>query len=187
MDSFVRRALSEDKGVHSFKTLITIRNIIENDIARRPLRGRLTTSRQGAIRFRTRSRPWPSSRGGGRGRFSPKPPRAGTKKAAQVAAPLAPALARASACDPFSLAERVDASLDLRFLELDVFADTRVIFPHRHFFGHRAGIFSSQRKSPYSASAHQLDLDGRRLGHGPVPRNIDASATGATHAAGPGP
>lgn len=37
-DSFVRRALSEDKGVHSFKTLITIRNIIENDIARRPLR-----------------------------------------------------------------------------------------------------------------------------------------------------
>lgn len=37
-DSFVRRALGEDKGVHSFKTLITIRNIIENDIARRPLR-----------------------------------------------------------------------------------------------------------------------------------------------------
>lgn len=38
-DSFVRRALGEDKGVHSFKTLITIRNIIENDVARRPLRG----------------------------------------------------------------------------------------------------------------------------------------------------
>jgi Lrp/AsnC family transcriptional regulator, leucine-responsive regulatory protein len=37
-DRFVRRALSEDKGVHSFKTLITIRNIIENDVARRPLR-----------------------------------------------------------------------------------------------------------------------------------------------------
>ena len=37
-DAFTRRALSEDKGVHSFKTLITIRNIIENDIARRPLR-----------------------------------------------------------------------------------------------------------------------------------------------------
>jgi DNA-binding Lrp family transcriptional regulator len=39
-DSFVRRALGEDKGVHSFKTLITIRSIIENDIARRPLRDR---------------------------------------------------------------------------------------------------------------------------------------------------
>lgn len=37
-DIFTRRALSEDKGVHSFKTMITIRNIIENDIARRPLR-----------------------------------------------------------------------------------------------------------------------------------------------------
>lgn len=39
-DVFTRRALGEDKGVHSFKTLITIRNIIENDIARRPLRDR---------------------------------------------------------------------------------------------------------------------------------------------------
>lgn len=37
-DGFTRRALGEDKGVHSFKTLISIRNIIENDIARRPLR-----------------------------------------------------------------------------------------------------------------------------------------------------
>lgn len=37
-DVFTRRALGEDKGVHSFKTLITIRNIIENDVARRPLR-----------------------------------------------------------------------------------------------------------------------------------------------------
>lgn len=39
-DVFTRRALGEDKGIHSFKTLITIRNIIENDIARRPLRDR---------------------------------------------------------------------------------------------------------------------------------------------------
>ncbi|MCA0208813.1 MAG: Lrp/AsnC family transcriptional regulator [Proteobacteria bacterium] len=39
-DVFTRRALGEDKGVHSFKTLITIRNIIENDVARRPLRDR---------------------------------------------------------------------------------------------------------------------------------------------------
>ena len=39
-DVFTRRALGEDKGVHSFKTLITIRNIIENDVARRPLRNR---------------------------------------------------------------------------------------------------------------------------------------------------
>jgi len=37
-DAFTRRALGEDKGIHSFTTLITIRNIIENDIARRPLR-----------------------------------------------------------------------------------------------------------------------------------------------------
>jgi len=39
-DAFTRRALGEDKGVHSFKTLITIRHIIENDVARRPLRDR---------------------------------------------------------------------------------------------------------------------------------------------------
>lgn len=38
-DRFVRSALNEDKGVHSFKTLITIRSIVENDVARRPLRG----------------------------------------------------------------------------------------------------------------------------------------------------
>lgn len=37
-DVFTRRALGEDKGVHSFTTLITIRHIIENDVARRPLR-----------------------------------------------------------------------------------------------------------------------------------------------------
>ena len=37
-DVFTRRALGEDKGVHSFKTLITILHIIENDVARRPLR-----------------------------------------------------------------------------------------------------------------------------------------------------
>lgn len=37
-DAFTRRALGEDKGVHSFTTLIAIRNIIENDVARRPLR-----------------------------------------------------------------------------------------------------------------------------------------------------
>ncbi|WP_033074324.1 Lrp/AsnC family transcriptional regulator [Sphingopyxis sp. MWB1] len=37
-DAFTRRALSEDKGVHSFTTLITIRTVIENDAARRPLR-----------------------------------------------------------------------------------------------------------------------------------------------------
>ncbi len=39
-DAFTRRALGEDKGVHSFTTLIAIRNIIENDVARRPLRDR---------------------------------------------------------------------------------------------------------------------------------------------------
>ena len=39
-DRFTRRALSEDKGVHSFTTMIAIRNIIENDVARRPLRDR---------------------------------------------------------------------------------------------------------------------------------------------------
>ncbi|MBR2173034.1 Lrp/AsnC family transcriptional regulator [Sphingopyxis sp.] len=37
-DAFTRRALGEDKGVHSFKTMIAIRHIIENDVARRPLR-----------------------------------------------------------------------------------------------------------------------------------------------------
>jgi hypothetical protein len=37
-DAFTRRALGEDKGIHSFTTMISIRNIIENDVARRPLR-----------------------------------------------------------------------------------------------------------------------------------------------------
>jgi Lrp/AsnC family transcriptional regulator, leucine-responsive regulatory protein len=39
-DAFTRRALGEDKGVHSFTTLIAIRNIVENEVARRPLRDR---------------------------------------------------------------------------------------------------------------------------------------------------
>jgi DNA-binding Lrp family transcriptional regulator len=39
-DAFNRRALTEDKGVRSFKTLITIRTIIEDDLSRRPLLGR---------------------------------------------------------------------------------------------------------------------------------------------------
>jgi DNA-binding Lrp family transcriptional regulator len=36
-DRFTRRALSEDQGVYAFKTLITIRAIIEDDASRRPL------------------------------------------------------------------------------------------------------------------------------------------------------
>lgn len=36
-DAFTRRALGEDNGVHSFKTLITIRTIIESDVSRLPL------------------------------------------------------------------------------------------------------------------------------------------------------
>ena len=36
-DRFTRRALGEDQGVFAFKTLITIRSIIENEAARRPL------------------------------------------------------------------------------------------------------------------------------------------------------
>jgi DNA-binding Lrp family transcriptional regulator len=36
-DRFTRRALGEDRGVHAFKTLITIRTIVEDDASRRPL------------------------------------------------------------------------------------------------------------------------------------------------------
>jgi DNA-binding Lrp family transcriptional regulator len=36
-DRFTRRALSEDQGVYAFKTLITIRTIVEDDASRRPL------------------------------------------------------------------------------------------------------------------------------------------------------
>lgn len=36
-DRFTRRVLDEDSNVHSFKTLITIRSIIENELSRRPL------------------------------------------------------------------------------------------------------------------------------------------------------
>src|SRR3546814_770845 len=37
-DLFTRRALGEDKGVHSFTTLIALRTIVEDDASRRPLR-----------------------------------------------------------------------------------------------------------------------------------------------------
>ena len=37
-EAFTRRALGEDKGVHSFTTLIAIRTIVEDDASRRPLR-----------------------------------------------------------------------------------------------------------------------------------------------------
>lgn len=36
-DDFIRRALVEDNGVHSFKSLITISTLIDDDPARRPL------------------------------------------------------------------------------------------------------------------------------------------------------
>ena len=36
-DRFTRRALGEDQGVYAFKTLITIRTIVEDDGWRRPL------------------------------------------------------------------------------------------------------------------------------------------------------
>jgi len=36
-DRFTRRALSEEQGVYAFKTLITIRTIVEDDASRRPL------------------------------------------------------------------------------------------------------------------------------------------------------
>ena len=36
-DHFTTRALGEERGVHSFKTLITIRTIVEDDASRRPL------------------------------------------------------------------------------------------------------------------------------------------------------
>jgi DNA-binding Lrp family transcriptional regulator len=36
-DRFTRRALGEDQGVYAFKTLITIRSIVEDDGWRRPL------------------------------------------------------------------------------------------------------------------------------------------------------
>lgn len=36
-DTFTRRALGEDQGVLTFKTLITIRTVVEDDLSRRPL------------------------------------------------------------------------------------------------------------------------------------------------------
>jgi DNA-binding Lrp family transcriptional regulator len=36
-DAFTRRALTEERGVRSFKTLITIRTVVEDDLSRRPL------------------------------------------------------------------------------------------------------------------------------------------------------
>lgn len=36
-DRFTRRALSEDQGVYAFKTLITIRAIVDDDGSRRPI------------------------------------------------------------------------------------------------------------------------------------------------------
>lgn len=37
-DAFTRRALTDEIGIHSFKTLITIRTVIDDEISRRPLR-----------------------------------------------------------------------------------------------------------------------------------------------------
>lgn len=36
-DAFIRRALDEDAGVLAFKTLITIRTVVEDDLSTRPL------------------------------------------------------------------------------------------------------------------------------------------------------
>src|SRR3546814_11584547 len=44
-DVFTRRVLGEDKGVHSFTTLITIRTIVADDPPRRPPRERSGAAR----------------------------------------------------------------------------------------------------------------------------------------------
>src|SRR3546814_17623874 len=75
------------------------------------------------------------------------------------------------------------ASLDLGFLELDMLARARVVFAHRHLLGQCARVLLGDIEKARVGGAHQLDLDGRRLGHGPVPRKIGIYAGRPTEAA----
>src|SRR3546814_7073634 len=68
-------------------------------------------------------------------------------------------------------------------------ARARVVFAHRHLLGQCARVLLGDIEKARVGGAHQLDLDGRRLGHGPVPRKIGTSAGRPTDAAerfGPG-
>src|SRR3546814_14666727 len=69
------------------------------------------------------------------------------------------------------------ASLDLGFLELDMLARPRVVFPHRHLLGPRARVLLGDIEKARVGGHHHLYLDGRRLSPVPVPRNMDTSHT----------
>src|SRR6476659_9582872 len=59
--------------------------------------------------------------------------------------------------------------LDLRFLELDVLARTRVVLLEAQLLGLGAGVLLRDVKEARVRGAEELDLDGCRLGHRTVP------------------
>src|SRR5204863_749701 len=63
----------------------------------------------------------------------------------------------------------LSASLDLRFLELDVLAHLRVVLLEAQLFGLGARILLGHVEEARVGAADELDLDGCRLGHGSIP------------------
>src|SRR3546814_11938049 len=59
------------------------------------------------------------------------------------------------------------ASLDLGFLELDMLARTRAVFPQRHLLGHRARVLLGDIEKPVSAVPTSRSEE-RRVGKGCV-------------------
>src|ERR1700751_4507021 len=61
------------------------------------------------------------------------------------------------------------ASLDLRFLELDVLARLRIVLPEAQLLGLGTGVLLGHVEEARVRGADELDLDGCRLGHRTVP------------------
>jgi hypothetical protein len=61
--------------------------------------------------------------------------------------------------------------LDLGFLEVDVFAHDRIIFPNRHFFGHGAAVLFGHIEKAGVCRREQFDLYCYGLGHERLPWN----------------
>lgn len=65
-------------------------------------------------------------------------------------------------------------SLDLGFLEFNVFLCDRIVFPLGHLFCHRAAVLAGNIKEAGIGARKQFDFDGRSLGHFSCPLVLES-------------
>jgi hypothetical protein len=61
--------------------------------------------------------------------------------------------------------KRLQVSLDLGFLEINMLSHDRVVLLHAHLFRHRAAVLLRDIKEAGVGGRQELDLDGGSFGH----------------------